>query len=426
MREYTPGQKIEQARLALVRDFPFYGSVFFRLNVHEDDTCRTAWTDGQSLGYNPTWLGQWEVIQIVGVFGHEVLHVVLKHHLREELNPVYKKHHQKFNRAADYALNPIIHNEVGMELPPNCLLDLNKYPDNLVEQIFADLPDLPECPNCGGTGEIMPGSGQSGKGTPCPCQDGMIGEVRPLPGKDGKAATKAEKDQASNQVDQWVHAASMKGNNAGRMSAGAKKIVKDVTTPTVHWEDELQFLCEEMTRDDYTWTRPNSRYIQAGVYLPSLHGEKCQDLLFFVDTSGSLDSNQLAQIMAEVRKIVSTFHIRVIVAYWDTKFKSLEVFDEEDVIDPTWRLNAVGRGGTRFGKVLDWMDDELPDQEIDPAAVVFFTDLECSDYPDREPDIPWLWAQVPDYHGTFNHSYIKHMPEWGRHVTVPIYKRGSS
>jgi predicted metal-dependent peptidase len=419
MRQFTGPEKIEQARLLLVTEFPFYGSIFLRLNVFEDATCSTAYTDGEVIGYNPVFMGQHTVLQILGVFVHEVLHVILKHHLRGDLNPAFHENFLKWNKACDYSLNPMIINTQGMDLPPGCLVNLKKWGDNLAEHIFEQLPDE-KCPKCGGTGQQgQPQPGQ-GQGTPCPCQDGMIGEVRPYKG--GKANA-AERDQAANEVDQWVNAAGMKANNAGRLGGAEKELIKKIVAPVVNWEDELQFLCEEITKDDYTWQAPNQRYVQQGVYLPSMYGRRTVDMLFFIDTSGSLSNKQLTQIMAEVRKIISTFHIRVIVVYWDTAFKGIEIFDESDVLDPDWKLDVTGRGGTKFKDVLNWMDNNLADQDVEPEAVVFFTDLECCDYPDSEPDLPWLWAQVPDYNGNFEHSYLQYKPDWGTHVTIPIFNK---
>lgn len=420
MRQFTGPEKIEQARLLLVTEFPFYGSIFLRLNVHEDLTCGTAWTDGEAIGFNPVFMGKHTILQILGVFVHEILHVILKHHLRGDINPAFHENFMKWNKACDYSLNPMIVKTPGMDLPPGCLVDLKKWGDSLAEHIFEQLPDEPKCPKCGGSGQQgQPQPGQ-GQGTPCPCQDGMIGEVRPY--KDGKANA-AERDQAANEVDQWVNAAGMKANNAGRLGGNEKELIKRIVAPVVCWEDELQFICEEITKDDYTWKMPNQRYVQQGVYLPSMYGQRSVDMLFFIDTSGSLSNEQLTQIMAEVRKIISTFHIRVIVVYWDTGFKDIEIFEESDVLDPSWKLNVSGRGGTNFTDVLTWMDNNLHDQDVDPEAVVFFTDLECSNYPNTEPDLPWLWAQVPDYNGNFEHAYLKYKPEWGNHVTIPVFKQ---
>jgi predicted metal-dependent peptidase len=409
MKIFTRDEKIQNARLALVMEFPFFGSVFFRLNVFEDRSCRTAWVDGVSLGYNPDYLATLSHECIIGLFVHEVLHVVLKHHLREELGPLFKDKHDKFNRAADYALNPMIETTAGMEVGAGWLLDMDKWSDSLTEDIFNQLPDDPSNDKCKGGG--APGTGMPGSMMP-----GQVGEVRAYKG--GKASP-AEKAQQADKVDQWVQAAGMKAQGVGRLSTDNQRLIKKVVAPTVYWADELQNLCEEITRDDYTWARPNMRYMDMGVYLPSLHDTAMPDLLFFVDVSGSLNDDQLAQIMAEIRTIISTFNVRVIVVYWNTQYVHHEEFMPEDVLSPDFSLDARGGGGTGFSRCWDWADDQ---EEIDPKGIVFFTDCETDEWPEEEPDCPVIWAQVADGSGSYVTHYIDDMPDYGSHVRIPTFK----
>jgi predicted metal-dependent peptidase len=339
---------------------------------------------------------------------HEVMHIVLKHHLREELNKLFGQFHDKFNRAADYALNPSVLACAGVELPPRCLLDLDRWPDHLAEEIFDQLPDEP-------TGDKLFGGG-TGKGVD-------IGEVRPLPGsgKDGKA-TKQEEAMASNEVDQWVRAAGMKAQGAGKMTSDTKRLIKKATAPQVYWQDELQLMTECMCKDDYTWKRPNTRYMQQGMYLPSMTGQCMPDLLFYVDTSGSLGDDQLTQIMSEARSIIEQFKVRVIVVYWNTQYVYHEEFLPEDVLDPSFKLSAVGRGGTCFTKCWEWIDEQ---DDIDPEGIVFFTDIETTDWPVKDPGIPVIWAQVSNG-GSYSDHYQTHMPEYGSRVKIPYVKAGAS
>jgi predicted metal-dependent peptidase len=340
---------------------------------------------------------QWTQEQIIGVFVHEILHVVLKHHLRQELNPIYKENHKKFNRAADYALNPSVLRCPGLDLPPNVCLNLDRWPDNLLEEIYNDLPDE-DFDNLKG--------GDTGTS-----ED--IGEVRPF--QDGKA-TPAEKDAASQEVDQWVSAAGMKAEGVGAMNDDTKGFIKKVLTPTVYWEDELQMMIEDMCKSDYTWKRPNTRYMQQGMYLPSMFGTKMPDLVFFVDRSGSLTDEHLAQIMAESRSIIEQFRVRVIVVYWNTQYTHHEEFLPDDILEHDWCLNVTSGGGTNFHGCWDWLDEQ---DEIDPEGIVFFTDFECQDWPQNDPGVPVIWAQVPDYHGQYTRSYDSYVPEYGSRVIIP-------
>jgi len=416
LRIFTPREKVQNARLALVQEFVFFGSVFFRVNVFEDPTCETAWTDGPNIGYNLDYAASLKHEEIVGLFVHEIKHIMNKHHLRQALNPDFKRNHGKFNRAADYALNPGIHGTPGMAVNPNWLMDLTQWPDDLAENIFYQLSDDPSDDKHadGGTGDEDPKTGQPRTGPSMP------GEVRPF--KDGKAS-KAEVDQASNEIDQWVQAAALKGKGHGSLTADEKALIKQIVSPTVHWTDELQHLMDEITKDDYTWTRPNNRYMQQGCYLPSMYDQHMSDLVFYVDTSGSLTDKQLAQIMAEIRVIIMAYNIRVIVIYWDTGFRNMEVFEPIDVMASDWALNARGRGGTNFTHC--WYQlEKLDEISGDPKGIVFFSDNETTQWPLFEPDCPVVWCQVPDDDGRFNDNYSRHMPKYGSRVRIPIDREG--
>jgi hypothetical protein len=103
-------------------------------------------------------------------------------------------------------------------------------------------------------------------------------------------------------------------------------------------------------------------------------------------------------------------------------FQGMEIFDEDDVLDPTWKLSIKGRGGTDFTHCWDWMDDNLYELEVEPKAIVFFSDLECRSYPREEPELPLLWCQTPDRGNNFEHGFIVYLPSWGKRVLIPIYR----
>jgi predicted metal-dependent peptidase len=82
--------KVDNARMDIAINFPVYGSVIIRLNLIEDPTCQTAWTDGVSIGYNVDYVASLSHEQMIGLFVHEALHVMLKHPLRAAENSVYR------------------------------------------------------------------------------------------------------------------------------------------------------------------------------------------------------------------------------------------------------------------------------------------------------------------------------------------------
>lgn len=406
MLTQTPEEKIASARLDLAINNPFYGSVFLRMSLFENYDIPTAATDGNMIMYNPNYVGALPHKIIIGVFIHECLHVINKHHLRAAASLEYQVNHEMFNYACDYAINPVIKKSPGMDIKDTWLYE-PCWDDELAEYIFEQLKKDAKKKLIAGAGEGP-------------------GEVLPWPGEPGSKSkpTAADIDQKTQEVDQWVRAAAFKAQGAGKMNGDALTVVRSTVESTTSWVDELRIMAEDITREDYTWTRPNVRYMQQGVYLPSMKGSKPVDMLFFVDVSGSLDTTQLTQIASEIQEIVGSFNIRVIVVYWSTEFKGMEMFDASDVMDPDFKLTAKGRGGTRFGDCWEWLHDHEAEFDIDPKAIIFFSDLECSNYPSDDPGMPVLWAQVPEYDNSFQTHYLQYLPDYGSHVRVPIYQTG--
>jgi hypothetical protein len=56
MQDPKAYNKILKARTALVLNHPFFASLTLRLQVREDYSCQTVWTDGRVFTYNPHYV----------------------------------------------------------------------------------------------------------------------------------------------------------------------------------------------------------------------------------------------------------------------------------------------------------------------------------------------------------------------------------
>jgi predicted metal-dependent peptidase len=140
-------------------------------------------------------------------------------------------------------------------------------------------------------------------------------------------------------------------------------------------------------RNDYSWSRPNRRFVAQGLYLPGLHSEELGEVVIAVDTSGSVGQRELATFGAEVNAVLSAFDCTAVVVYHDSVIQRV---DEWQSADGPFRLRPVGGGGTSHVCLFDWIHrtGRLP------ACVVCLTDLETEFPPD--PGLPVLWAVVGD------------------------------
>lgn len=370
-------RRITMARTKLILKQPFFGALALRLEPTVDMTCSTAWTDGARLGYNPDFVNSLILPELVGVLCHEILHVANGHPWRFATLPfppipadtppeiadrlkTYLRH-SKANRAADYAINYLI-KESGMTLPAS-VLDDRRYHGMALEQIYPLLDDLKV----------------TTKDVPSLCDGDGCGGVRP--------ATGSVSEQASQQAD-WTVAvtqAASAARQAGNLPACLDRFIKDLLRPKVDWRAILRRFIQEAARNDYTWCLPSTRYLAAGLYLPRLRSEDMGEIVFAIDTSGSV-MNELQQFCCEVNAAVSEcLPERVHVVYCDAAVGRADTFERGDWIT----FDTVGGGGTDFRPVFKY----VAKQGITPICLVYLTDLE-GPAPDHAPDYPVLWVTV--------------------------------
>jgi len=162
--------RIDQLKIALLNHNGGKGVVFFSsmlsyLKLKEDPGCGTAWTDGVSVGFDPAFVDKCTTDELLGVFMHEIGHVIFEHCGEPNVNQ------DVHGIAADHYINLWLPT-IGFNLPTwfNFYAD-SKYRGWGTMKIYADLMKNPPPP-------------------PPPPQSGtnLSGDIRAKPG----GMTKAE------------------------------------------------------------------------------------------------------------------------------------------------------------------------------------------------------------------------------------------
>lgn len=344
--------RITKARAQLILDQPFYGALCMRLPMIEDETVGTFCTDGKEIRYSPAFLDKLKPREIQAVIAHEVLHCVFLHQCRRG-----DRNAKQWNYAADYAINPML-KEAGFTLPDGALID-PAYQDKGAEEIYGMIPEPPK------------DSGNS------------FGEVKDAGNNAGQNAT-AKEEQAQQEQD-WKIAtiqAAHQAKNAGKCPASIARMVEDLVNPKIPWADLFRHLVTEKFKDDYTWKRPNRRFIAQGLYLPSIDGEQLPHIAIAIDTSGSIDNHRLTEFASEVNGLCQELQLaKVTVIYCDYKIAGVDTFEHGETIE----FKPVGGGGTAFEPVFDHVE-EMDDH---PKMLIYFTDMYGS-FP-QSSDIPTVW-----------------------------------
>ena len=191
----------------------------------------------------------------------------------------------------------------------------------------------------------------------------------------------AEEQAWDEAMHQALNIASAEGKAPGRV----EETVRNAHASTLDWRTLLRRYMTDAASRDYTWSVPNRRFIDRGLYLPSIRSEGIDAIAIIIDTSGSLPPQTLAEFWAELCEIVAEIRPgSVIVLQVDAALQDAAEYAPDDLPD---EIALKGRGGTDFRPGFEWLDE----QGIQPGVCLYFTDMECSSYPEAEPGFPVAW-----------------------------------
>jgi predicted metal-dependent peptidase len=247
-----------------------------------------------------------------------------------------------------------------------------------------DPQDDPQGGAGAGQGQDDPQGGQGGgqgAGQPDkPGSDGSSGQA--IDGADMRDPQAV--NDAQNRNDQRTVRAAMAEKAQGKESDIAKELVERIRAAGVDWRDRLQAFIDDRSETRFAWSRPNRRFIGDDIYLPGKAADGIGTLAFIVDTSRSMNSDELAMCAAQIEAARDAIGIRnVVVIQIDTKVKAVDEYELGDPL-PT-DMEFAGRGGTNMQPAFD---EAL---RHEPAAVIMLTDAVFSDLT-VDPGLPVLFA----------------------------------
>jgi predicted metal-dependent peptidase len=398
-------ERMKQARARLVLNRLFWGAASMPLRLVVDNAQPTAYTDGKVIGFNETYVNALtDIAHVETLICHETLHCIMMHPLR-----LKGRDHRLANIAMDYVVNGICV-RAGLPLIPNTLYDEKYSAANMsFEIVYSLLKQEEEKKKKGdgsgrgdgrgkkekgenGDGEKSEGQGEpSDNGEPSeqegggkPIESWRQGEVREPKNDAGQELSESERTQIENEWKVNAAKAIHQAREAGKIPAGLERLVRDMTIAKRDLEDVLRDFIIKTLNGDYSYSRPNKRHIIRDIYLPSIKGEAIPLIAMVMDTSGSINQEQIDYFQAKINSVLSEFETTVHVLYCDTKVHDGGEFNSGDL---PIKLKPKGFGGTDFRPAFKWLEKN----EIEPTCLIYYTDGYCESFP-AEPDYPVLWA----------------------------------
>lgn len=367
-------QKVEtrmvRSRIQLLVKYPFYGTLALSLTLVEDYDIATAGVDGKNFYYNPDFIETLSEAELNWITAHEIMHCALGHIWRRG-----SRVHQKFNIACDYAIHSILKSseDSDFKMPQGCLYD-KKFDNYSAEEIYDMLPDMPQMQMNGGAGQ---GSG-SGDNSNSNNNNGKGQQTIDDHSKwDDAEVQEGGKEKQREWMEKMISASEVaEAKRQGSTPAGLSRLIGKLKKPQKNWRELLaEFIQFEVF--DYGFLPPDRRYYGfSDVLMPDYNevAEKVQDLVFVIDTSGSIGDRELTAVFSELVGMMQQFSagVRGHIIFADADVAA--VYDFETVED-ILKAKPAGGGGTSFTPAIKYAMDKKDSGEWDVVGLIYLTDL---------------------------------------------------
>jgi predicted metal-dependent peptidase len=363
----------------------------------------TAYTDGINKVYCREYVAEYDSEpKLRGLILHENLHVALKQIPRHR---DLEHDHKLLNYAMDFVVNDIIkhtdgvtgYNKEPLVLLPDGALYHPMFHDWAVRKVYNYLKQRKdEVDKANEKGEYLESCPQQNKSSSGGADKDETDIDEALRSMDGGTdehrfgeVTEMDAEQIKKMEGEIDKALRQGGMLAGRMGATIPRVIGDMLEPQVDWREVLREFVQSAMRgkDEYTWRKMSKAYLANDMYIPSMHSETMGELVVAIDTSGSINNEQISAFASELASICDVCSPeKVRVLWWDTKVHGEQVFagNYQDIGN---MLKPMGGGGTHVGCVSDYMIKNSVNAEV----LVIFTDGYVESDIKWEVSAPTMW-----------------------------------
>lgn len=431
-KEYI--RRIMIARMRLLCDNGFFGLLLMHTKMGLSEKYPTCYNNGSCIFFNPDFLDRINDDELKYVLMHEVMHIVL-HHLERGRELIED---EKYNKASDIVVNSAILEAnrgdeksitlrefgVGEHITPKGDEGYLYSVEEIFKMLVAVRAKTGEDRNEGQSSSAGNGSekgagfggGKGGKADQSGDEgDSSRGDGQNPDGFDyhlpNESSQNADEEEFEHQL--WMsHIKDATEAMEQRFGAEGRGVVpscverrfEELEKPITDWRTVLnEFIQEEI--NDYSFTPPDRRFDDSPFFLPDYNekDDSVRDILFFIDTSGSMSDGMITQAYSEIKGAIDQFNGKLTgwLGFFDAAIVPPVRFEDEDEFRI---IRPQGGGGTDFDIIFRYVQEEM---ETPPISIIILTDG-YAPYPDEKEamGIPVLWM--------INNEYSN--PPWGRVV----------
>lgn len=356
-------QEVEKAldkakfRLITRHQSAFVCTLLFSLKQTWSDEIEKIHTDGVNLTINPEYFMSLEEPVRVSQLAKEAWHVAFNHMGRRG-----HRDEDRWDKASSHVVNLELA-KAGFMIPGEWLQD-SDYKGMSTDEVYNLIEEDPDGEN------------------PNP-QAGNFGDLQGTPDE-----IAAQQQQIENTIIKASTQAELKGE-AGSLPGDVQRMMQELLNPTLPWTTILANYLVAFDKTDYSYKRPNRRYIEEA-YLPSLFDEACGKVCVFPDTSGSVSADDFTAFLTEIQSIKDMMNpSEMHIGCFDHQLHEIQILMPGEELD---QVKMLGGGGTNFDAPLAYV------KEHSPELAIIFTDG-YAPMPNIDITTPVLWIvyNYPDF-----------------------------
>ena len=401
-------KKIQESRGRLLSTMPFFGLLLMYLKFVAVPGMKKISTNGKCIYFSPDFLEKLYEKEIDYILCHQILHIVCGHIWRDRdlsgddyhfacdifLNLILEDYgydeekyphlgyiYRKMSGSIDFRDKTPL--EIRDWLPYSLkvfdeptrskFIKDSEYwwdfkdDDGNAGEIIIDLPEI--------TGRLNDGQGGAFGGADA-SGDFDNGDMQ-----NWKDRAMALATSLFNEEDE---------GNADQVPEFIQRMITKMKQPLLDWKRLLNNFLQERIAD-YSFSPPDRRFSETDFFLPDFNEKDfvTKEILFMVDTSGSVNDDTLAAVYSEIRGATEQFSGKLTakLGFFDTVVTEPIPFES---VDDLLAIIPYGGGGTDFRVIFEYVQYELYDKL--PACIVVFTDGQ-GPYPveSQTMGIPVLW-----------------------------------
>lgn len=397
-KRYT--KRLLESRLRILCTQGFYGTLLMHMNFALNNDIKNVSVDRNKMYFNPEFLDRLNNMELDFVLMHEITHLALRHNSRKK----EFEHKEIFDKAADIVVNSNIlksfhmdENKIsidGKTCPHQSLKDETEGYEYSVEKLYQEIIDNSNAkkPN-NGENENNKSSKETNNNS-----NAAAGETNNNEGFDDHSKWEDEMDddlddkEWEQRVIEACEALYVRdpSNSRGQIPLFAARFYKQLMDSKTDWRTLLNNFVQEDV-NDYSFTPPDRRFDDNPFFLPDFNDpdEMVKDVLFMIDTSGSMSDYGITVCYSEVKGAIDQFggKLQGWLGFFDAAIIEPKPFTNEEEFKI---IKPYGGGGTSFSIIFKYIKDHMKDKNI--SSVVILTDG-YAPWPKEEVamGIPVIW-----------------------------------